>query len=48
MYSQVMRAKTKIYTTPELRMQGLIYFGDDQFKKLKRKQLNIPIKLFKM
>lgn len=48
MYSQAMRQKLKVYTAPEVIMQGLIYFGDDQFKKLKRKQLSIPVKLFKM
>ena len=37
MYSQIMKQKLRVYTAPELRMQGLIYFGDDQFKKLKRK-----------
>jgi len=43
-----MKQKIKIFTTSELTMRALIYFGDDQFRKLKRKQLSIPIKLFKM
>ncbi|MFZ1619276.1 MAG: hypothetical protein WAT72_01345 [Microgenomates group bacterium] len=43
-----MRPKIQIFTAPELKMQRLIYFGDDQFKKLRRKQLSIPVKIFKM
>ncbi len=48
MYSQSMRHKIQISTASELKMRTLIYFGHDQFKKLRRKQLIIPVKLFKM
>lgn len=48
MYSQVMQQKLKIFTATQIRMRGLIFFGDQQFRNLKRRQLSIPVKLFKM